>query len=161
MQRNRNPSSSRAEGARACPGEIPIGASANKLRKEGGPKAFDDGRPQIERRKAPRVVFARPLLARILSVDGAWSQRCAVLDATEDGAQLEIETPIPCGSEFFLILSDGPKPVFRCCKCLWFQGRRMGIEMKRPDQEAERMMSGLDGWRFTFVPLVPEGASEL
>jgi hypothetical protein len=37
----------------------------------------------------------------------------------------------------------------------------MGIEMKRPDQEAERMMSGLDGWRFTFVPLVPEGTSDL
>lgn len=92
-------------------------------------------------RKTARVHFEHQRVVSIMSVDGAWRRNCALLDASEGGAKLEIEgstDPLKT-QEFFLILSSTGS-AFRRCKLTWVNGPQVGVrfitakEKARPDK---------------------------
>lgn len=79
------------------------------------------GKPNVARvlmneRKAKRVVFERGYPATIMAIDGTWRRACTVLDVSDIGATLSIESSIEglAMSEFFLVLSTMGKAYRRC-----------------------------------------------
>ena len=86
----------------------------------------------IERRRgSPRIKFEPPLAAKYMSIDGTFCASCAVIDASDTGAQLEFERASPGLNEFFLMFTTSPLPVFRRCRRVWVNGNRMGVEYQR------------------------------
>ncbi len=84
-----------------------------------------------ERRKASRVQFEKPLAARIMAIDGTWSRDCHLLDVSESGARIKLESTAAELTEFFLVLSAFGSPVFRRCKRAWVDGPLMGVAFRR------------------------------
>ena len=61
-----------------------------------------------------RVVFERPIEARLMAIDGTWQRPCKIHDVSELSAKLVIDGAInDIGQrEFFLVLSPtGPSPL--------------------------------------------------
>jgi hypothetical protein len=84
-----------------------------------------------ERRKAPRVQFERPLEAKIMAIDGTWCCECHLIDMSESGARIRLESPAAGLTEFFLVLSSFGKPVYRRCKRAWVEGAQMGVGFQK------------------------------
>jgi PilZ domain len=87
--------------------------------------------PNERRKGAPRVVFERPIDGRMMAIDGTWCRNCTVIDVSDTGAQLCIETTAATTDEFFLMLSGYGQPVFRRCKRVWTKGDRMGVDFDK------------------------------
>jgi hypothetical protein len=86
----------------------------------------------VDRHKgAARVKFEPPLAARYMSIDGTFCAPCKVIDASDSGSQLEFENSAAPLTEFFLVLTSSPTPVFRRCRRVWINGNRMGVEYQR------------------------------
>ena len=79
------------------------------------------------RQGAPRVKFSKPLRTRMLAIDGTWCRNCLLVDASDSGAQLELEGSMTTAKEFFLMLSFSCQPAFRRCKTVWVNGNRLGV----------------------------------
>ena len=73
------------------------------------------GFPALQQTKPRIITFANPLDARCMSVDGVWSTDCLVLSVWDTGAQLQVREPGEL-TEFYLVFTSSPKPVFRRCK---------------------------------------------
>jgi hypothetical protein len=73
------------------------------------------GFPPINPAEPKRVTFSTPLYARCMSVDGLWSTNCLVLSVWDTGGQLKVSRPGDL-TEFFLLFTSSPKPVYRQCK---------------------------------------------
>ena len=95
-----------------------------------------------EKRKDNRVVFARGVAARIMSIDGTWCHDVTMEDVSAKGAKLTLERPLDrtITKEFFLALSTSGK-VFRLCELAWVNGNQLGasfVARDKPDQKNRR-----------------------
>lgn len=104
----------------------------------------------IERRKGSvRVQFEPALKVTIMAIDGSWSRKCLLINASDTGAQIElIEASAPV-SEFFLMLSDGMHPAFRRCKRIWVDGRRTGVQFNKSKIPKKVLERNSRNWEFT------------
>jgi len=84
-----------------------------------------------ERRKTPRVLFEKPLAARIMAIDGTWCRECQMIEVSESGARIRLERMAAELTEFFLVLSSSGSPVFRRCRRAWVDGPTMGVAFER------------------------------
>ena len=92
------------------------------------------------RRKRPRVVFSRGIVVQMFAIDGTWRRPCTMLDASETGARLTLESSIKGLNlkEFFLVLSS-TGVAFRHCEVAWINGDQIGVTFLK---ETARQHSG-------------------
>jgi hypothetical protein len=82
---------------------------------------------QKERRRAPRVNFARGIAVKILAIDGTWQKECEMLDVSDTGVLLrfaELRAMIGL-KEFFLVLSSMGN-AHRRCQMVWTDSDQLG-----------------------------------
>lgn len=92
----------------------------------------------MERRSAKRVVFARGYDAHMMAIDGTWQRACTVVDISDAGAGLRVDSPmsgLPL-KEFFLVLSSNGF-AFRRCQLAWVNGDRIGVSFRRPGDKGK------------------------
>lgn len=94
----------------------------------------------------PRVEFVSPPRARMMAADRTWRRDCLMIDASDAGAQLEMEKPDDVIDEFFLLLSAVGKPAFRRCKVVWTRGVRLGVTFERKQLSAKILQESPPGW---------------
>jgi hypothetical protein len=82
---------------------------------------------RVDRRNGGRVQFERAINVTMMAIDGTWARECLLIDVSDSGAQLAIESPCPSTEEFFLLLSSVGVPAFRRCKRAWVEGDRIGF----------------------------------
>ncbi|WP_398467713.1 PilZ domain-containing protein [Tardiphaga sp.] len=81
------------------------------------------------KRKSERVVFARGIPVRMVSIDGTWTRNCLMVDASNTGARLTVGESL-AGldiKEFFLLLSTTGL-AYRRCRMVRLAGDQIGIE---------------------------------
>lgn len=83
------------------------------------------------RLSASRVKFDRPLLVRAMAIDDTWCRECLLIDVSETGARIELESPAAELQEFFLLLTTFGDPVFRRCTRKWVDGILMGVNFNK------------------------------
>ena len=88
------------------------------------------GFPALHRTDSKRVTFQRPLYARCMSIDGVWATDCLVLTVWDAGAQLQVRRPSDL-TEFYLLLTSSPRPVFRQCRRVSTCGNVIQVEYQR------------------------------
>jgi hypothetical protein len=83
----------------------------------------------MEAPKYKRVVFERGQPATIMAIDGTWGKPCTLLDVSDGGATLSVDSPLEGlrMSEFFLVLSSVGK-AYRRCQLAWVNGNQLGVE---------------------------------
>jgi hypothetical protein len=92
---------------------------------------------RVDRRNGVRVQFERAINVMMMAIDGTWARECLLIDVSDSGAQLAIESPCPSTEEFFLLLSSVGVPAFRRCKRayrigVWFDKKQLaGKLLKR------------------------------
>lgn len=94
---------------------------------------------QKERRRAPRVNFARGIAVKILAIDGTWQKECEMLDVSDTGVLLrfaELRAMIGL-KEFFLVLSSMGK-AHRRCQTVWTESGRLGASFVASRDEPKR-----------------------
>ena len=92
------------------------------------------GFPPLDRAEPKRIRFSTPLNAKCMSVDGLWSTGCLVLSVWDTGAQLKVSRPGNL-TEFYLLFTSSPTPVYRQCKRVRTFGNVIEIAYlrKQPD----------------------------
>jgi hypothetical protein len=93
----------------------------------------------MELRKSRRVMFERGYGVRLMAIDGTWHRACQILDISETGAKLSVESSIeglPL-KEFFLVLSS-TGTAFRRCELAWVNGDNLGVYFKRAGEKKTR-----------------------
>lgn len=95
-------------------------------------------------RKNDRVQFERGIPVYMMAIDGTWRRECEMIDVSQTGAQLQIESSLEGLDlkEFFLLLSSTGL-AYRRCQLVRVDGDRLGVEFlqetakrrakKRPD----------------------------
>ncbi len=97
-----------------------------------------------EKRNAGRVTFERGFPVWLMAIDGTWRRNCRMMDVSETGARLIVESSIEGINlkEFFLLLSSTGL-AFRRCELAWVNGEEIGATFlrqgpkKKPDRKAE------------------------
>lgn len=81
-----------------------------------------------EKRDSHRVEFSHGVDVQIVAIDGTWTRRCKMTDASVTGAKLTVEEPIEglAFREFFLLLST-TGAAFRRCELAWVNGEHLGV----------------------------------
>ena len=71
-----------------------------------------------------------------MAIDGTWRRGCTLMDASQTGARLMIDTSIEGLSlrEFFLLLSSTGL-AYRRCELAWVNGDSIGVNFKRPEKK--------------------------
>jgi hypothetical protein len=100
------------------------------------------GFPPINLAEPKRVVFSTPPSARCVSTDGLWSTKCVILSVWDTGAELQVSLPVDL-TDFYLLLTSSPKPVFRQCRRVRTRGNVVEVAHLRK-QPAFVLNSGLD-----------------
>ena len=79
-------------------------------------------------RKSERVRMEHRHDVNLVSVDGTWRRRCALLDVSATGARLDVEGTLEVlkAGEFFLLLSSTGL-AFRRCKLVRVDGATVGV----------------------------------
>jgi hypothetical protein len=67
---------------------------------------------------------------------GALGSESSRQQSSDSGSQLEFENSAATLTEFFLVLTSSPTPVFRRCRRVWVNGNRMGVEYQRKVPES-------------------------
>jgi len=82
----------------------------------------------VEKRRSSRVEFSHGVDVQIVAIDGTWSRSCKMIDISQAGAKLLIETSIeePARKEFFLVLSTRGV-AYRRCELAWVNGEQIGV----------------------------------
>jgi PilZ domain len=103
-----------------------------------------------ERRNAAmRVQFDQAINVTMMAIDGTWARNCLLIDVSDSGAQLAIESPCPSTEEFFLLLSRVGVPVFRRCKRAWVEGDRIGVSFDKKRLSARLVKRSSRNWEST------------
>jgi hypothetical protein len=97
-----------------------------------------------EKRNAGRVTFERGFPVWLMAIDGTWRRNCRMMDVSETGARLIVESSIEGINlkEFFLLLSSTGL-AFRRCELAWVNGEEIGATFlrqgpkKKPDRKVE------------------------
>lgn len=94
-----------------------------------------------ERRNAGRVTFERGFPVWLMAIDGTWRRSCRMMDVSETGARLVVESSIEGINlkEFFLLLSSTGL-AFRRCELAWVNGEEIGATFLRqgPKKKSDR-----------------------
>jgi hypothetical protein len=101
------------------------------------------------RRGAARVQFGEALSVTMMAIDGTWTRACLLVDASDTGAQLSIESPCPSAEEFFLLLSSVGVPAFRRCKRAWIEGDRIGVWFDKKRLPGKLLKRSSRNWEST------------
>jgi hypothetical protein len=80
-------------------------------------------------RKSIRVSFERGLDVDIIAIDGTWRRACQMLDISNTGARLVVNSSIEGLQlkEFFLVLTKTGK-VYRRCELVRVNGDEIGVQ---------------------------------
>src|SRR3954465_10152144 len=81
-------------------------------------------------RKSGRVDFERGVHVFIMGIDGTWRRECMMIDVSQTGARLRIESGSFEGldlKEFFLLLSSTGL-AFRRCQLVRMAGDQIGVK---------------------------------
>jgi hypothetical protein len=83
---------------------------------------------KTEQRQSCRVEFERGYPANMMAIDGTWRRGCTLMDVSDTGARLMVESSIKGLSlkEFFLLLSS-PGLAYRRCQLAWVNGDQIGV----------------------------------
>jgi hypothetical protein len=83
---------------------------------------------KTEQRQSPRVEFERGYPANMMAIDGTWRRGCTMMDVSDTGARLTVDTSIEGLSlkEFFLLLSSTGL-AYRRCELAWVNGEQLGV----------------------------------
>jgi hypothetical protein len=92
------------------------------------------GFPALQRTEPKIVRFASPLYARCMSLDVVWCTDCLILSVWDAGAELQVRRPGDL-TEFYLLFTSSPRPVFRRCRRIrtWGDVMEAAYQKKRPD----------------------------
>ena len=92
-----------------------------------------------ERRNAGRVTFERGFPVWLMAIDGTWRRNCRMMDVSETGARLVVESSIEGINlkEFFLLLSSTGL-AYRRCELVRVNGTEMDIRFLRGKQAKKR-----------------------
>jgi hypothetical protein len=86
------------------------------------------GQMAFGQRKSERVTFERGVAVFIMGIDGTWRRNCLMLDVSQTGARLSIDSIEGLNlKEFFLLLSSTGL-AYRRCHVVWVMGDQIGIE---------------------------------
>ena len=85
------------------------------------------------RRKFVRRPLSYP--AKIVATDGSWGRKCRVIDVSDGGAKLVLETPTELPKEFILALSVRGKAA-RKCHVMWTDENEIGVQFVVPEEVA-------------------------
>ena len=90
-----------------------------------------------------RVVFERPIEARLMAIDGTWQRACKIHDVSELSAKLVIDGAInDIGQrEFFLVLSPTGL-AYRHCELAWVNGEFVGVQFLNRGRASKRARRG-------------------
>ncbi|MCB1393016.1 MULTISPECIES: PilZ domain-containing protein [unclassified Nitrobacter] len=94
--------------------------------------------PTEDRRKHPRVEIDEPAYIST----GGLSMRCRLLNASPQGAALEVPNPAVVPSRFQLMTEKDR--VIRPCRVIWIKQNRIGISFDSPIAEAVSGVSSRD-----------------
>ena len=85
-----------------------------------------------DKRNAGRVTFERGFPVWLMAIDGTWRRNCRMMDVSETGARLVVESSIEGINlkEFFLLLSSTGL-TFRRCELAWVNGEEIGAAFLR------------------------------
>lgn len=80
-------------------------------------------------RKSGRVQFERSIPVYMMAIDGTWRRECSMIDVSQTGARLHIESSLQGLDlkEFFLLLSSTGL-AYRRCQLVRIDGDQIGIE---------------------------------
>lgn len=94
---------------------------------------------KTEQRQSLRVEFERGYPANIMAIDGTWRRGCTMMDVSDSGARLMVDTSIEGLSlkEFFLLLSSTGL-AYRRCELAWVNGEQLGVNFKKPDKRTAK-----------------------
>jgi hypothetical protein len=87
-------------------------------------------------RKSERVDFERGVHVFIMGIDGTWRRECMMIDVSQTGARLRIESGSFEGldlKEFFLLLSSTGL-AFRRCQLVRLAGDQIGVRFLARDK---------------------------
>ena len=86
------------------------------------------------RRKSERVSFEHGIEVFIMAIDGTWRRNCLMIDVSQTGARLAVESIHGLDlREFFLLLSSTGL-AFRRCKLARVAGDEIGVEFLAPEK---------------------------
>lgn len=90
-----------------------------------------------------RVVFERPIEARLMAIDGTWQRACKIHDVSETGAKLVIDGVLTDigQKEFFLVLS-ATGLAYRHCELAWVNGEFTGVQFLNRGRASKRARRG-------------------
>ncbi|TPQ40278.1 pilus assembly protein PilZ [Bradyrhizobium guangdongense] len=89
-----------------------------------------------------RVVFERPLEARLMAIDGTWQRACKIHDVSETSAKLVVDGSITdIQKEFFLVLSETGL-AYRHCELSWVNGEFVGVQFFNRGRAGKRARRG-------------------
>jgi PilZ domain len=91
-------------------------------------------------RKNERVDFERGIRVYIMGIDGTWRRDCLMIDVSQTGARLLIDTSIEGLDlkEFFLLLSSTGL-AFRRCRLVRIAGDQIGVEFLERDKARKKI----------------------
>ena len=91
-------------------------------------------------RKSERVDFERGVHVFIMGIDGTWRRECMMIDVSQTGARLRIESGSFEGldlKEFFLLLSSTGL-AFRRCQLVRLTGDQIGVRFLARDKSPKK-----------------------
>ncbi|MCK1326334.1 PilZ domain-containing protein [Bradyrhizobium sp. 156] len=90
-----------------------------------------------------RVVFERPVEARLMAIDGTWQRPCKIHDVAETSAKLVIDGAVTDigQKEFFLVLSPTGL-AYRHCELSWVNGEFVGVHFINRGRASKRARRG-------------------
>lgn len=95
-----------------------------------------------EQPELKRVVFERPVDARLMAIDGTWQRACKIHDVSETSAKLVIDGSLnDLQKEFFLVLSANGL-AYRHCELAWVNGEFVGVQFFNRGRAAKRTRRG-------------------
>ncbi len=90
-----------------------------------------------------RVIFERPVEARLMAIDGTWQRACKIHDVSETSAKIVVDGAITDigQKEFFLVLSPTGL-AYRHCELAWVNGEFIGVQFFNRGRASKRARRG-------------------
>ena len=90
-------------------------------------------------RKSDRVDFERGIPVFMMGIDGTWRRDCLMIDVSQTGARLLIESSLEGLDlkEFFLLLSSTGL-AYRRCQLVRVDGNQIGVEFLARGKSAKK-----------------------
>jgi hypothetical protein len=94
---------------------------------------------KTEQRQSPRVEFEHGYRANMMAIDGTWRRGCTMMDVSDTGARLIVDTSIEglILKEFFLLLSSTGL-AYRRCELAWVNGDQLGVNFLKQKPRGRR-----------------------